>query len=294
VSPAIPLALALVLGVDPYVRTKVTRTDPNSHCLLWVDPKITFSQDIVGSSDVTNESEFSAFNSSLATWQDAAKVCSSFELSEGPRVSDRNIGWVEGSPDNRNVVIYRQRECDTVVPPGDSCWAEQTCQNQYDCWDGRDGTIALTTTTYHPETGRIYDADIEANDRHFYFTTIDSPPCPAGVNSQSCVVTDVQNTMTHELGHALGLDHAPSDVSTMYSNAKPGETSKRVLDSGSIQFLCDAYPKNGIPLDCVTLRARSRLGEASGCALAPGGVLAGLLAAGAAWTLAGRDKRRRG
>jgi hypothetical protein len=294
VSPAISLALALVLGVDPYVRTRVTLTDPNSHCLLWADPRITFVQDMVGSSDVADRSEFAAFSSSLATWQAAAKGCSSLDLKEGPRVSDRNIGWVEGSPDNQNVVLYRQRDCDTVVPAGDSCWGEQTCQNQYDCWDGRDGSIALTTTTYYPDTGRIYDADIEANDARFYFTTVDDPPCADGVISQSCVVTDVQNTMTHELGHALGLDHAAAQFSTMYFNADPGETSKRVLDSGSAQFLCDAYPKKGVPMDCVTVRARPHLGEGSGCALAPGGVLAGLLALGAACTLCMRSKRRRG
>jgi hypothetical protein len=318
VSSVVPLALALVLGADPYVRTRVTTGDPNSHCLLWEDPRITFNQDLVGTGDVVDgaRSEFTAFSAALATWRTAASTCSSFVLTEGPRISDRNIGWVEGSPVNRNVVIFRQRDCNGVngvVPKGDSCWTELTCQNKHDCWDGNDGTIALTTTTYHPDTGHIFDADIEANDVHFLFTTVDSPDCTTGsrrcgssstltcgdaqicVNNAcvDCVLTDVQNTMTHELGHALGLAHAPLQSSTMYATSDPGEITKRVLDSGSQQYLCDAYPKNGIPLDCVTLRARSTLGELnSSCAAAPGGVLTGLLVAGAGWTLATRRRRR--
>jgi hypothetical protein len=109
----------------------------------------------------------------------------------------------------------------------------------------------------------------------------------------NCVATDVQNTLTHELGHALGLAHAPSQFSTMYATSQPGETSKRVLDSGSQEFLCEAYPKNRIPLDCVALPAKAGLGTVtSSCAAAPGGVLTGLLIAGAAWTLAARRRRR--
>ncbi|HYX91169.1 MAG TPA: myxosortase-dependent metalloprotease, MXAN_2677/MXAN_2678 family [Myxococcaceae bacterium] len=293
-SLALPLALALVLSAEPYVRTRVTAGDPSSHCLLWLDPHITFNQDMVGTDDVADGSEFTAFSAALATWQRAANTCSSLVLTEGPHISDRTIGWEEGSPLNRNVVIYRQRICSAVVSSSDSCWAEQSCQNKYDCWDGRDGTIAVTTTTYHPDTGHIYDADIEANDGNFFFTTVDSPPCSGTAVSANCVATDVQNTLTHELGHALGLAHSPSPTSTMFASSNPGEISKRVLDSGSQKFLCDAYPKNGIPLDCVALRAQSHLGEVtSGCAAAPGGVLTGLLLVGAGWTLAARRRQRR-
>jgi Matrixin len=295
VSPVVPLALALVLGADPYVRTRVNTDDPNSHCLLWENPSITFNQDLVGTGDVPDgaQSEFTAFRAAVTTWQAAASTCSSLVLTDGPRISDRKIGWEEGSPVNRNAVIFRQRDCNGVVPKGDSCWTELTCQNKHDCWDGNDGTIALTTTTYHPDTGHIFDADIEANDAHFFFTVVNSPKC-SGNPDPTCVATDVQNTMTHELGHALGLAHAPLSSSTMYATSPPGDLDKRVLDSGSQQYLCDAYPKNGIPLDCVTLRARSSLGELnSSCAAAPGGVLTGLLVAGAGWTLATRRRRRR-
>jgi hypothetical protein len=285
VIAVIPVALALVLGTDPYVRTKVEKSDPNSHCLLWVNPQITFVQDTLGSADTVNGSEFTAFSQSLASWRGAATVCSSLQLIEGPRVSDRRIGWERDSPDNRNLVLYRRTDCNAAAPNGDPCWGDGSCQNKYDCWDGADGTLALTTTTYSLDTGHIYDTDIEANDLWFFFTTADSAPC-GGTPNATCVASDVQNTMTHELGHALGLDHAPDPYSTMYATAEKGETLKRQLDLGSQQYLCEAYPRAGIPLDCVALRAPRRLGSEDrtsplSCAAAPGGAAVALLAAAA-------------
>jgi hypothetical protein len=55
---------------------------------------------------------------------------------------------------------------------------------------------------------------------------------------------DVQSIATHELGHALGLDH-PSDAScadeTMWASAGSGETKKRTLESGDKAGLSALY-----------------------------------------------------
>ena len=40
---------------------------------------------------------------------------------------------------------------------------------------------------------------------------------------------DLQNTLTHELGHALGLDHSSIPQATMAASSTQGETSKRAL-----------------------------------------------------------------
>jgi hypothetical protein len=178
-------------------------------------------------------------------------------------------------------VLYRRQGCTAVAPTTDPCWSDDSCQNKYDCWGGRAATLALTTTTYDLQTGHIYDTDIEANDVFFFFTTVDGVPCGT-TPDPTCISSDVQNTMTHELGHALGLAHAPDTWSTMYATADKGEIIKRQIDSDSARFLCDAYPASGIPRDCVAIRAPRQLGAEDtatplGCAAAPGGTVLALL-----------------
>jgi uncharacterized protein (TIGR03382 family) len=152
---------------------------------------------------------------------------------------------------------------------------EDDCGSQYDCWQHQDGAIAITTTSYNPDTGRILDSDIEFNTPQFIFSAVDSPPCPAGQPSTSCVAADVQNTTTHELGHLLGLSHSPSSSSTMSFRAAGGELSKRLLDADTKRFVCDVYPANGAAKTCVVVPVKSELGNALGtggcsCSGAPG------------------------
>jgi hypothetical protein len=143
-----------------------------------------------------------------------------------------------------------------VVPQDDLCLAEDSCGNSYRCWDHSDSTIALTTTTFSFKTGTIFDADIELNaaphlaGEAFLFTTVASPPCPEGNQSVSCVSSDVQNTMTHEIGHALGLDHVDVAGSTMEPSAPTGETRKRIIDNGTAAGFCDTYPRGAPAVPC--------------------------------------------
>jgi uncharacterized protein (TIGR03382 family) len=180
---------------------------------------------------------------------------SNLTLTEGPRVSDRTVGYDPTSPNNRNLILFRTRDCSKVVPAGDACLGDATCGNKYDCFEWGANTIALTTTTYDPQTGRLFDADIEFNATDFAFTISDTAPN-----------YDLQNAATHELGHSLGLDHSTwydpvnKQESTMGPGSLPTDLSKRVLDLGSQHFVCDVYPK----------------ASASGCSTAPGAPVVGL------------------
>jgi Synergist-CTERM protein sorting domain-containing protein len=186
---------------------------------------------------------------SFQTWAAQFASCGNLTLVEGARVADRQTGY-EPAGSNRNLVLFRMQDCSAVVPTADVCLGDGSCANKYDCWDfGRD-TIGITTVSYDVRTGVIYDADIELNGR-FNFTTVDSPRCVGTSTSQSCVSTDVQNTVTHEAGHFIGLDHTLASGSVMNPEASSGEISKRQLDSGSAGFVCEVYPRAKASVSCV-------------------------------------------
>ena len=85
------------------------------------------------------------------------------------------------------------------------------------------GVLASTRVFYQPSTNTIVAFTLTFNSKYTWTTTGEAAKF------------DVQGIGTHELGHALGLDH-PSDTScseqTMWASAGAGETKKRTLESG--------------------------------------------------------------
>src|SRR5262249_27993842 len=54
---------------------------------------------------------------------------------------------------------------------------------------------------------------------------------------------DIQNTLTHEVGHAVGMAHNPDDItSVMFPGAAKDETCKRELDTDDLAGLQYLYP----------------------------------------------------
>ncbi|HZH15219.1 MAG TPA: myxosortase-dependent metalloprotease, MXAN_2677/MXAN_2678 family [Archangium sp.] len=255
------LLVTLALGQsDPFVRSRVSASDPAGQCLFWTVPTIHWQLSSVGNPNTSMEDqkqrEFAAIRASFLSWQRIFDACGNLRFSEGPLVDDRKVGY-ELKGDNRNLVLFRSRSCAELVPDDNKCWDEDTCGNDFDCWDGDPQTIALTLTTYDEKSGIIYDSDIQLNANGFVFTTVDSPPapiCPRPISSNpgNCVATDVQNTMTHEIGHLIGLDHTRALGSVMNPSAPQGEVSKRNIDEGSANFVCKTYPKAQASQSCVT------------------------------------------
>ena len=115
-------------------------------------------------------------------------------------------------------------------------------------WSGRghaSGAFALTTTWFDTGSGEIYDADMEINQQTWVFAD-----CPdTGCEDDS--VVDLQNTVTHELGHFFGLAHTPDDEdATMWACADTGEIKKRTLEADDIDGLCSIYPPGSLPDEC--------------------------------------------
>jgi Matrixin len=267
------LLSGLLLGQSvPYVRTK---TDDGSHCLRWpvssgARGRISFVQSNVGDPTL-GQGAFDAVSRSAQTWQTQLQACGNLDLVEGAHSASRLVGYTQGGQ-NENLILFRTELCSAVVPPADPCHAGATCGSAYDCWDHGETVVGLTTSSYVISTGEVLDADVELNAASATPTIVDSPPCSLGGISTSCVANDVQNATTHELGHLLGLDHSPDSASTMYATEPLGETSKRVLDSGSKQFVCDVYPAGQASRDCTSNGGDggcSSAGDAS--SVAPGG-----------------------
>ena len=89
--------------------------------------------------------------------------------------------FTKSSTDRLNVITYDPSGVEIGAPAGS-------------------GVIAITTINWD-EQGRITDADITFNGRDFTFSVTEAFPRPGPV--------DLQDVMTHEIGHVIGLDHTP-------------------------------------------------------------------------------------
>jgi hypothetical protein len=268
-------------------------------CLMWLSREFVYHQDSAGSLRTPRDSEFAAVDASFDTWQTLSTGCSDFTFVRGEDVSRPTVGYeVAKKDDNQNIVTFRETSCPDVVPEEDTCLLTEDCGNAYSCWEHGSATIGLTTTTFSRGNGVILDADIELNasqpfgDIGFLFTTVSWPPCE-GLSSPECVATDIQNTVTHEIGHAMGLDHVFENLSTMEASAPQGETHKRIIDSGTARGFCDTYPPGVPPTQCtetgvVSKQLRSQ-GAGTGCAAAPGALIPSALLG--AWAFL-RSRRR--
>ncbi len=131
--------------------------------------------------------------------------------------------------------------------------------------------LAVTYVWHDPSTGEIFDADIELNEELNEFVI-----CPAlGCTGITTDTADLENTLTHEMGHYLGVAHTPDDEdATMFASANPGEVLKRDLRPDDEAAICNIYPPGTLPEAC-DYTPRGGLGldgqPPSGCAVeAPG------------------------
>jgi hypothetical protein len=177
---------------------------------------------------------------------------------------------------------------------------------------GRDGlpydpsAVAITTVSYRSEPGQqehgaITDTDIELNAVGFRFARLGEERGEAS-SSAGKPVQDLQNTLTHELGHALGLGHncreqaaarPPIDQdgvpvpecdaageavrrATMFPYAAERETQKRSVGPDEALGVCQSYPLGAALLPCEqSVRAGCRIGPGHG----------GMRAGGLGWSV---------
>jgi MYXO-CTERM domain-containing protein len=104
-------------------------------------------------------------------------------------------------------------------------------------WDARKlprDAFGLTLVWHNPDSGEIYDADMQINET-LGMLSVCNGVCPSGR-------VDLQNVITHEAGHFLGLGHSDDTRATMAARAPVGETKKRDLADDDRAGLCSIYP----------------------------------------------------
>ena len=100
------------------------------------------------------------------------------------------------------------------------------------------GAAAATISVSGGKTKRIVEFDIAVNPAWGWQTDV---TCPA----HNCGAFDLQNAVTHEIGHALDLYHPAADAAaelTMYGVTRANETNKRDLGAGEVLALRRIYP----------------------------------------------------
>lgn len=258
--------VAWALAVAPGTAQAFTREfapGEGAPCLFWNTRRVAFATNDQGSRDA-GEDAFGAVSASFAAW---SATCSDFSFQDLGRTARRDVGYSPQDAGRPTLVVWREALCSKTVPASDPCW-RSSCANAYGCWDHDPGMIALTTTSFDRSTGEILHADIELNGASFVFTARDSPSCDKEApvpRPAPCAANDVQNTLTHEVGHLLGLDHSLDAEATMYRTAPLGETKKRDLASDDVEGLCFIYPRAMPTSTCLSPSAPAPRTAAAGC-----------------------------
>jgi hypothetical protein len=269
-------SLAVLLAALPARAYQRTCDASSGACVAWPTAEATWRVNPArahSSPSCTPEAVDAAVRASFAAWPAAARdgaVCTSLRLPAGGTSASRQVGL---GTTGEHLVVFRAGWCSDHAPSSDTtCRAQGTCADVYNCFDDEGdndrNTLALTTVLYVESTGRIVDADIELADwggaggafglvppDGWYFTCSepDGDPTCTTYGQAGCAYLDLQNTLTHEVGHFIGLAHNCGEAGlpacnasfaevTMYPNAPPRETSKRTLSPDDVAGACDVYP----------------------------------------------------
>ncbi len=99
-----------------------------------------------------------------------------------------------------------------------------------DAWPFETDAMAMTITAFRQSTGELVDADIIVNELHHTW------------GEGEAAANDLQNALTHEVGHFIGVAHSDKSEATMFSSASTFETKKRSLDVDDLAALRASYP----------------------------------------------------
>jgi hypothetical protein len=233
--------------------------------LKWGGSCVFITPDSAGSKHIANSDEMTAIEKAVTSWNTGTDACGYLRFVLEPPAA------LEVGLDGDNTIKFRE-----------STWCRPAHGDEPEkCYD--EGATAITTLFFidkdgRPDDGMILDADIEVNAVDYAIAVGCETRCLT--SSTRPIVEDLENTLAHELGHVLGLDHtcwdgspdrAPVDSdgnpapacrpisslssevinATMYNFQDPMETKKRTPEQDDLDGVCSNYPKAMDPAVCV-------------------------------------------
>jgi hypothetical protein len=267
-----------ILGPEParaYVRTR----SPNTCALVtWTQSCIYIQPDAsLEQTDLTAAEVEQAIKSAIASWNERLLPSSYMRLRYLAPDGEREVNRL----DQLQLIKFRRER-----------WCRPGANGMTTCFDP--AATAVTTVSFlnKPQDstldGRIVDADIDMNAFNYRFFDAAKGSIPSS-NTDPRTPVDLWNTMTHELGHVLGLEHTcrlddasyPSCVvtdrgeripscedvelgrrgdpalqliyeTTMYPTSTSTEIGRRLPKADDLAGAVDSYPQGRDPLTCDT------------------------------------------
>jgi MYXO-CTERM domain-containing protein len=198
-----------------------------NHCwseglpLWWKNACVSYDIQQNASRQITYEDARSNIAIAFSQWtartcptDDAGASRVSIDVVDKGKVDCNQVQYNSDQP-NQHVILFR-----------DDAWPHNDSSN----------TLALTTVTFNPDTGEIYDADMEINTASVRMSVGDPVPSDG---------FDFLSVVTHETGHFLGMAHSGDVHATMYAHYTQGSTYMRALSPDDIAGICTIYPPDG-------------------------------------------------
>jgi hypothetical protein len=219
-APPVQKAAAYCRSTVASGTTGVCSAVPNSPFLNWRRSCVTYTfndKAFTRLQPLTEAATRQIFSASFTTW--AVTNCSGrkpFLVEQAPDTTSSGPGFVKDAENVSVISVYPAME-----------WDELT--------DHSANAIALTLLWYEKKQGEILDVDMDLNLGAGQFADCEKVACRTGE------MVDLQNTITHEAGHLLGLGHTSVSGATMQPQAIGGvtaEISKRSLAQDDIDGYC--------------------------------------------------------
>ncbi len=234
----LPGAFALALGLtlaapdaSAFCRTTTEKSPPDydavgAGCwgrgvpLFWRNACVGYSMNRAASRKISYEDAADALSTAFTRWTGATcptegtgRSRASIDVRDLGPAECGNVEYKSGVA-NQNVIVFRD-----------------------DTWKYGKSVLGLTTVVYNPETGEIYNADMEINTLDMQPLAVHDPVAPDAY--------DFASVVTHEAGHFLGIAHSDVPGSTMYARYDQGQTSMRHLSPDDISAICTVYRPDG-------------------------------------------------
>jgi hypothetical protein len=251
-------------GFVPY------RTSDKSHAFYWPTSCVPLNVYTGSFAELPRDQVLHALEAAARTWSHDGAGCTYMNIELLPGSGD----LPHQANDSRNVLVFRtDRWCR---------WSDAPSECNYD------PSALAVTSVFAKGDGHIIDGDIEVNAAMGSILWMDADVMRLPGRH------DLQNAITHEMGHFLGFDHTcyqpfankerPNDdqgnpapdcgdtapeaikATTMYDSTSAGETSKRMLSEDDQKAVCQTYPPALDPKICTV----NLVDDSCGCTTRPG------------------------